>query len=204
MTKQESLDQVRSEFSKVVKESSNESESNIDEMSKKEILKQYLTLENQGELLFLNQVMMESLRLQPPTYTTSEYTLSQDAKIGKYNLKAADGIIINLQGLHRNADQWQKPNDFIPERFDINDPLSLTPAGKKRHPMSWAAFNGGKRMCFGKALAEIFLKFTATYMSQNFNMEYVETDKYPDTNSLPKAQLGQSEMPPIPVRLTKF
>ena len=92
--------------------------------------------------------------------------------------------------MQRNANEWQKPDDFIPQRFNVNDPLSLTPAGKKRHAMSWAPWNGGKRICFGKTFAEANLKIVSTYMTQYFDLKYVETDKYPDTNSLPKAQIG--------------
>ena len=182
MTKRESLDEVRGEFSKMVKESVDDRKADISCLSKNEILRQYLTIDNYTELSFLNQVMMETLRLQPPLVSTTEFTLSEDAKIGKYNVKAADRIVVYIYGLHRNANEWQRPYEFIPQRFNVSDPLSLTPSGKKRHPMSWAPWNGGKRICFGKTFAEANLKIVATYMTQNFNLEYVEAEKYPNTN----------------------
>lgn len=49
---------------------------------------------------------MEALRLFPATPVSSEYSLSQDAKIGKYNLKAGDRIILNLDGIARNSNEW--------------------------------------------------------------------------------------------------
>ena len=203
MTKKESLDEVRGEFSKMVQESADDREADITSLSKNDILRQFLTIDNYAELPFLNQVMMETLRLHPPVPVSSEFTLSKDAKIGKYNIKAADKITVFLSGLHRNANEWQKPNEFIPQRFNVSDPLSLTPTGKKRQAFSWAPWNGGRRICFGKTFAEANLKIVATYMIQHFNLEYVENEKYPDTNSLPKAMIGQSEYPSIPVRLTK-
>ena len=96
MTKKESLNEVRGEFNKMIKESADEREVDIAGLSKREILRQYLTIDNYAELPFLNQVMMESLRLQPPTVVTSEFSLSKDAKIGKFNIKAGDKITVFL------------------------------------------------------------------------------------------------------------
>jgi len=62
--------------------------------------------------------------------------------------------------------------EMIPERFDHSDPISLTPAGKKRNPASFAAFLGGPRVCFGKILAEGELKILSCYMTQIFDMEF--------------------------------
>ena len=138
-----------------------------------------------------------------PLPTSSHYCLSQDAKVGKYDVKAGDNFIINMNGLHKNRAEWQRPMEFLPERFDPTDPLSLTPAGKKRHTMSWVPFFGGKRVCFGKTFAEANLKLVSTYLTQYFDFEFVEKEKYPDTNSLPPNQVGQSEYPSIPVRVTK-
>ena len=43
---------------------------------------------------------------------------------------------------------------FIPERWNPSSEYYLTPTGKKRHPMSFGPFGGGKRICLGKTLAE--------------------------------------------------
>jgi len=64
------------------------------------------------------------------------------------------------------------PGEFLPERFNPESPLYITPNGKKRNPYSWLPFGGGRRMCFGKTLAEINMKFLAAYMSQFFEMEF--------------------------------
>ena len=61
--------------------------------------------------------------------------------------------------LHRNPKQWHEPEEFIPERFDPSSKYFLTPEGKKRHPMAFVPFSGGKRICTGKTFAEIVGKF---------------------------------------------
>ena len=56
--------------------------------------------------------------------------------------------------------------------------------------MSYCPFLGGSRVCFGKTFAEANLKILAVYMSQCFNMSFVDNTKYPDTHHLPMAQVG--------------
>ena len=66
---------------------------------------------------------------------------------------------INMKQLHRNTEQWIYPESYIPERFDPTSQYYLTPSGKKRHPMSYGPFLGGKRVCIGKTFAESIGKF---------------------------------------------
>ena len=93
------------------------------------------------------------------------YMVTQDTRLGKFTFRKGDSLIVNFSGLHRNSDEWQRPHEFLPQRFDASDPLSHTPGGKKRNPYSWSPFNGGKRICFGKTFAEASLRIVATYLS---------------------------------------
>mmetsp|Transcript_30642 Transcript_30642/g.30119 ORF Transcript_30642/g.30119 Transcript_30642/m.30119 type:complete len:104 (+) Transcript_30642:596-907(+) len=86
-------------------------------------------------------------------------TLTDDMQIGSYKIRAGDGFAIDMFRLHRNKDQWKDPESFIPDRFDPKSPYFLTPAGKKRHPMSYAPFLGGKRICIGKTFAELIGRY---------------------------------------------
>jgi len=61
---------------------------------------------------------------------------------------------VNFHGLHYNYKEWQRPHEFIPERFDNSNPLSRTPDGRKRSAVCWTPFFGGMRICFGKTFAE--------------------------------------------------
>ena len=72
-----------------------------------------------------------------------------------------------------NENEWQRPYEFMPRRFDTSCHLSETPSGKRRNPASYAPYVGGKRICLGKTLAEAQLKITLTYLTQNFNFEFV-------------------------------
>ena len=172
-------------------------------MPRLDFLRKYVTRAEVTELPFLNCVMLEALRFETPVPFASHTVLSKTCKVGKLTIKPGTMMLMNIRGLHHNSNEWQRPKEFLPDRFDASNELWLTPAGTKRSAFSFFPFNGGKRICFGKTFAEASLKIVATYLTQNFDMAFEETDKYPDTNHLPLSQLNQSETPPIPVVLTK-
>ena len=134
-------------------------------LSSGEFLDKVVTLETTRDLEFSTRVMMEGLRFKPSAATSVFYFASQEVKLGKYTFQKDDILMVNFEGLGYNPTEWQRPMEFLPERFDNSNPLSLTPAGKKRHPMSWVPFHGGNRVCFGKTLAESKLRIMMTYLT---------------------------------------
>ena len=144
---------------------------------------------------------METLRIEAPVDSTTYLVFSEDTRIGDITIRKDDELQVYTHGVHFNANEWQKPYEFIPERFDNSNPISLTKDGKKRHPTSWAPFAGGKRVCLGKTFAESVLKITAIYLSQYFNLELVDK-KY--QTEFPIAHFGMSRRNKVEVILTKY
>jgi len=77
-----------------------------------------------------------------------------------------------MMRLHRNKEEWIEPEKFIPERFDPQSKYYLTPTGKKRHPMSFGPFLGGKRICLGKTFAETISKIIGPTILAHFDFEF--------------------------------
>ena len=78
--------------------------------------------------------------------------------------------------LHTSKDEWQEPHKFIPERFDPESPYYLTPGGKKRNPLSFSPFLGGKRICLGKTFAEASSKIVGPTILMNFAFEFSDPE----------------------------
>ena len=173
-TCKESLDKVRDEFDQYVS-SQHKQDVKVESFAsdRAAFLKRVCSHDCISDLEYLHCVVNEALRTQPPVPQTSQTRLSQDTKIGKILIKSDCNIYVNMFGLHMNGKQWQRPKEFLPQRFDPNDPLFLTPDGKKRHPMSLSPFNGGRRICFGKTFAESSTRLASTYFSQYFDFEFV-------------------------------
>ena len=115
-------------------------------------------------------------------------------------MRKGDIFWVNVDAIHFNPKQWQKPREFLPDRFDHSNPLSLTPDGKKRSAFAWVPFAGGKRICFGKTFAESTIKITATYFCQAFNFK-MEEKKF--ETEFPLATFGMNGRNKVNVILTK-
>lgn len=164
-------------------------------------LDKVVTLTDCQELDYLNMVICEALRVSPPVPSSSMYMVTQDARLGKYDFRAGDSLVVNFSGLHMSASEWQRPCEFLPRRFDPSHELSRTPAGAKRNPYAWSPFNGGRRICFGKTFAEANLRIVGTYLSQYFDFEFVDKARY-NRGNLPLNEIGQASFPPIEVVLS--
>ena len=111
-------------------------------------------------------------------------------------------MTIFFHGLHMNGSQWQRPKEFLPQRFDVDDPLYQTSDGKKRHTFAYVPFNGGLRVCFGKTFAEAAMKIMMTYLTTYFNFEHVD-EKYRDKDIYPISHIGmQGTKPPVMMKFT--
>jgi len=56
-------------------------------------------------------------------------------------------VLIDLPYMMHDPQYWVHPHQFIPERFDENSPLYLTPKGLKRPPLCYTPFFMGPRSC---------------------------------------------------------
>ena len=111
-------------------------------------------------------------------------------------------LAFDFEHLQLNRDEWKLPHQFLPERFDPNDEMSLTPKGTKRNPYSWVPFHGGRRVCFGKTFADMIIKVFATYASQFFEFRFV-SDEY-SANKFPMLHAGMTKTIEIKVELKKY
>ena len=73
-----------------------------------------------------------------------------------------------------NSNEWIEPYKYVPERFDNESKWSLTPDGRKRHPMSFTPFLGGKRICLGKTFAESIGKLIVSMIVSQLEFDFVD------------------------------
>ena len=144
------------------------------------VIPDLLTFENMQELTYYGWCFNESLRIQAPVNFSSQCTMLEDVKAGPYTIGAKDLLCIDMYHLHRNKKQWKEPERYIPDRFNPQSPYYLTPAGKKRHPLAFAPFFGGKRICIGKTFAETVSRMIGPSLIGSFDFEYYGKDQKPE------------------------
>lgn len=94
-------------------------------------------------LPYLKQVFMEALRLYPPVGFFARQSVDEKEMRGK-KIKPKDAIIIAPWLIQRNADNWDKPHEFCPHRFDEGDPSERG---------AYLPFGMGQRVCIGMSFA---------------------------------------------------
>ena len=129
-------------------------------------------------MTYMHYCISETLRIDPSVTNSTAIELTENIKIGKYDLLSSSIIVININALHHNDNEWKEHNKFIPDRFDPKSEYYLTPVGTKRHPMSYGPFLGGKRICLGKTFAENIGKCIIPIIISQFDFEFTEKEMY--------------------------
>jgi cytochrome P450/NADPH-cytochrome P450 reductase len=120
--------------------------------------------EHLSQLVYIDQVLKESLRLWPtaPLFGLSPY---EDTVIGgKYEVKKNEAILVLLPSLHRNNKVWKGDVDaFEPERFDPENINTLPPNAYK-------PFGNGQRACIGRPFAMQEATLVLAMILQRFDL----------------------------------
>jgi cytochrome P450 len=95
------------------------------------------------ELPLLNSVIRESMRLTPVT-TMVQREITEPIEIRDHTLATGTVVAPSNYLAHRHADFWERPDEFIPDRF----------IGLKPPPYVYFPFGGGGRKCLGATFAE--------------------------------------------------
>jgi cytochrome P450 len=111
-------------------------------------------LEKAEELDYLHMCFFEALRIEAPVNAALDAVFTEEVVLGGIHFKTTDRICVAIDVIHHHPDHWQKPSQFLPERFDPNSELYKRPDGGHRHPMAFTPFLGGQRVCLGKTFAE--------------------------------------------------
>jgi cytochrome P450 len=90
-------------------------------------------------LNYARMVVMEVLRLYPPAWIIGRETIGPD-RLGGTSIPAGAIVSVSAYTMQRLACLWDRPGDFIPERFAPH-----RAAG--RPPFAYFPFGGGTRRC---------------------------------------------------------
>ncbi|KAI3906073.1 hypothetical protein MKW92_019092, partial [Papaver armeniacum] len=107
-----------------------------------------------NDLVYLQAVVKETLRLYPPGPLSLAHEAIEDCNVGGYKVKAGTRLFVNLWKLHRDPRVWSNPLDFKPERFlpKLNGDGVCGEAANmdfRGQDFGYIPFGSGRRMCPG-------------------------------------------------------
>jgi cytochrome P450 len=115
--------------------------------------------ENLASMPYLRAVVKETLRLHPPVPLLLPHLSMADCVVDGYSIPSGTRVIINAWAISRDPESWERPEEFVPERF--MDGGSAAAVDLKGNDFEFLPFGAGRRICpglnFGLATVEIML-----------------------------------------------
>ncbi|KAF7825843.1 cytochrome P450 82C4-like [Senna tora] len=121
-------------------------------------------------LIYLEAIAKESLRLYPPGPLLVPHEATQDCTISGYLVPKGTRLFANVWKLQRDPSIWSHPESFDPERF-INSSSSFN-----NNNFEYLPFGFGRRACPGSALAMQVCLLTMARLLQGFEIHEANGD----------------------------
>ncbi|KAF7838251.1 cytochrome P450 71A1-like [Senna tora] len=134
-----------------------------------------------GEMKYLECVVKETIRLHPPVPLLLPRKTSSSVKLRGYNIPPKTNVYINAWAIQRDPEIWERPEEFVPERFENNE------VDFRGQYFELIPFGIGRRGCpgvsFGIAVVELVLA----------NLLYWFDWKLPEVNTTSAQDMDMSE-----------
>ena len=75
-------------------------------LNKEDQLRKLVNLQNCQDLQFLNCVIQEALRFEPPVPGPSSFEILEDIKAGGYNFSKGTVVLFWIDQINKNSKQW--------------------------------------------------------------------------------------------------
>ncbi|MQL78749.1 hypothetical protein Taro_011194 [Colocasia esculenta] len=125
--------------------------------------------EDVKELKYITRCIFESMRLYPHPPVLIRRAQVDDILPGDYKVKVGQDIMISVYNIHRSSEVWDKAEDFIPERFDLEGPMP----NETNTDFRFIPFSGGPRKCVGDQFALLEAIVALAIFVQHMDFELV-------------------------------
>eukprot|EP00884_Botryococcus_braunii_P014289 jgi/Botrbrau1/22861/Bobra.0065s0019.1 len=154
-----------------------------------------------SQLSYLNWIFKESMRMSPVIGGMIPRMVLQDLNLRGHFFPKGTILFASVQGTHHHPDNWDRPEEFLPERWDGEgveylpepssrakadggglgreqseevDPLSLSPDEARNRPLRYMPFGSGARQCIGMSLARMNALTTLALLASHFSFRLAD------------------------------
>ncbi|XP_014506049.1 cytochrome P450 71A1 [Vigna radiata var. radiata] len=124
-----------------------------------------------NEMRFLKCVVKETIRLHPPTPLLAPRVTMSDVKLNGYDIPAKTTVYINAWAMQMDPKLWDRPQEFLPERFENSD-FDF----KNQENFHFIPFGFGRRGCPGMSFAISSIEYVLANLLYWFDWKLPETD----------------------------
>ncbi|CAI5463164.1 unnamed protein product [Closterium sp. Yama58-4] len=111
--------------------------------------KSHPSLADTRELKYLTRCINESMRLYPHPPILIRRAVVSDVLPGGYKVQPGQDMMISVYNIHHSPQVWERAEEFMPERFDLEAPVP----NEVNTDYRYIPFSGGPRKCIGDQFA---------------------------------------------------
>ncbi|KAI8980476.1 cytochrome P450 [Pilobolus umbonatus] len=126
------------------------------------------TSEQLREMEYLDCVIKETLRLDPPAPTTVARVASEDVMMNGIHIPKGSIVNVDIIATHLNPELWDDPTVYRPERYTDNSQK----IGKDE--LKWLPFGYGPHMCLGMNFSYTEQRVFLSMLLRKFVWEFPE------------------------------
>ena len=149
-------------------------------------------------LQYLKAVLKETFRLQPPVPLIPRST-AEECVVDGYKIEAKTLAYVNTLAIGRDSEVWDKPDEFIPERFMGTDCVDFQGQHFELLP-----FGSGRRICPGISMAMRTLELALANLLYKFDWKMPEGMKNEDLDYDILPGVAMHKKIPLKLMATKF
>ncbi|KAL6348040.1 hypothetical protein AAG906_037769 [Vitis piasezkii] len=156
-------------------------------------------------LVYLQAIVKETLRLYPPGPLSLPREAMEDCTVAGFHIQAGTRLLVNLWKLHRDPRVWLDPLEFQPERF-LTKHAGLDVRGKNYELLP---FGSGRRVCPGISFALELTHLTLARLLHGFELgavadSRVDMTESPGLTALKATPLEVTIVPRLPFELYSY
>ncbi|KAL9294301.1 Cytochrome P450 94B3 [Arabidopsis thaliana] len=137
-----------------------------------------LGFEDLKEMAYTKACLCEAMRLYPPVSWDSKHAANDDVLPDGTRVKRGDKVTYFPYGMGRMETLWGTDSEeFNPNRWYDSEPGSTRPVLKPISPYKFPVFQAGPRVCVGKEMAFMQMKYVVGSVLSRFEIVPVNKDR---------------------------
>ncbi|KAM3305678.1 cytochrome 71A1 isoform X2 [Capsicum chacoense] len=154
-----------------------------------------------SQLPYIDAIIKETFRLHPLCALLPPHYSTEDCTVAGYDIPKGTAAYINVWSIGRNSKYWDRPEEFIPERFIENN------IDMKGQNFSLLPFGSGRRRCPGYNFGIKVVRTTMANLLHGFNwklagnLEDISMEEIYGLTTHPKRPISMIMEPRLPLHL---